>query len=129
MKRLAVVFFIAITIGHGTITYAQDSLVGTYTGSYRFAGRGTGMPRELGIKLIITSVENGVVKGTATNYSGGPCSGDYPMAGNYDGNKLVMKATAKGGRAGDCSFALDVAQEGNKLEGKTGSGQPLHLSK
>jgi len=127
MKHVALASFIAITMGHGTITYAQESLVGTYTGSYTVPVSGYG-PQQVGMQLIIASVENGVVKGAATVYRLS-CKGNYPMEGKYDGNKLVMKSTAKGGVAGDCIIALNVVQEGNKLVGKTGSGAPLQLSR
>lgn len=95
MKRLALAFFMVISVGNGAFVHAQDSLLGTYTGTYTYSGR-TGSPRELGVQLIIASVENGVVKGTATLTTGGPCTGDYPMEGKYEDSKLVMKATAKG---------------------------------
>ena len=130
MKRLALASMIAITMGHGTITYAQDSLVGTYKGNFTVPSNIGDI--QIGVQLIIASVEDGVVKGTLTQYgfgSGGACAGNYPMEGKYDGNKLVMRATAKGGRAGDCGFGFDVVQEGNKFVGKTGSGRPIQLSK
>ena len=128
MKRLALASFIAITVGHGTLTLAQDSLVGTYTGNYTVPGR-YGNPVQVGVTLTIASVENGVVTGTASQSTGGPCTGDYPMEGKYDGNKLVMKETAKGGKAGDCTFRFNVAQDGNNWVGTTGGGRAIQLSK
>jgi hypothetical protein len=119
-------------MGHGTITYAQDSLVGTYKGSFTVPSHQGKGSRQIGVQLVIASVENGVVKGTATNYGfgqGGSCAGDYPMEGKYDGNKLEMKSTAKSGRAGDCSFNLNVVQKGNKLVGTTNRDRPIRLSK
>lgn len=127
MKRLALASLIAISIGHGTITYAQNALVGTYRGSYPVFTSMGGV--QVGVQLIIASDENGIVKGTATTYSKHPCAGTYPMEGKRDGNNLVLIATAKGGRAGDCSFRLNLAQEANKLVGTTGLGNPIELSK
>ena len=131
MKRLALASLIAITMGHGGITYAQESVVGTYTGSYTQPTNSKYGDTTVNVQLIIASVENGVVKGTAKLYSTArfKCPGDYPMEGNYDGNKLAMKATAKAGPTSDCSFGLNVAQEGNKLVGKTGAGLSIQLSK
>lgn len=119
----------AITMGHGTIAYGQDSLVGTYKGSYTVSTRMGDV--QIGLQLVIASVENGIVKGTATTSgtSYDPCRGNYPMEGKYDGNNLVLRATAKGGAAGDCSFGLNVARVGNKLVSKTGGGRPIELSK
>ena len=128
MKRLALAFLIAISMGHGTITYAQDSLVGTYNGSYTYPGGRGHSPISATVQLIIASVENGVAKGTATTFQNAS-AGEYPMEGKIDGNKLTMKSTAKGGRTGDCTFGFNVTQEGGKFVGTTGSGYPLQLSK
>lgn len=122
MKRLALALFIAITMGQGTITYAQDSLIGTYTGTY------TG-PIEFGVKLIIASVANGVVKGTA-NVFDGACQGTYPMEGKYDGNKLAMQDKGKGDHLDDCRFGFKAVHEGNKLVGTINRrGWPIEMSK
>ena len=131
MKRLALASLIAITMGHGAITYAQESVVGTYTGSYTQPTNSKYGDTTVNVQLIIASVENGVVKGTAKLYSTArfKCPGDYPMEGNYDGNKLVMKAMTKGGPTGDCTFSFNVAQVGNKLIGSTGLDRPIQLSK
>lgn len=107
--------------------HAQDSIVGTWTGSYIFpSGRGD---TPLGVRLSIASVEDGVAKGTATLSTRGPCAGDYPMEGKFEENTLSMRATAKGGAAGDCSFRFNAVREGNKLVGTTGGGRPLQLSR
>ena len=125
MKRLLIACSIAAAVV--TVAHAQDSLLGTWTGSYPFPGP-VG-PIQLGVQLIIASVENGLAKGTATLSTRGPCSGEYPMEGKSEDNKLSMKATAKGGRFGDCSFSFNVVREGNKLVGTTGTGRSLQLSK
>jgi len=133
MKRLALALFTAVcTVGGGSL-HAQDSLLGTYSGTYLSAG-GIGNPRPQGVQLTISSEEAGLVKGTAkvTIALGkgiGACSGDYPMEGKFDDGRLVMKSTSKSGSAGDCSFGINVAKEGNKLVGATFSGRPLELSR
>ena len=127
MKRLALASLLAIAMGHYSIACAQDSLVGTYKGN----NTGPGCPGDVQVEvqLVIASVEKGVVKGTVTQFSKGGCAGEYPMEGTYDDNKLVMKSTGKGGRAGDCDFGLNVALEGNKLVGTNVGGRPIQLSK
>ena len=125
MKK--VIAAVAIVGGVVSAAYAQDSLVGTWTGNYTFPGRrGDTL---LGVRLQIASAEDGVVKGVATLSTRGACAGDYPMAGKYEENKLSMRATAKGGTAGDCSFSFNVVREGNRLVGTTGGGRPLQLSR
>ena len=128
MKPVAAMVFAVLSVAASA--YAQDALVGKYTGSYALAVR----DKEITVRLtlVIASVEDGVVKGTATTASSGsrpPCDGDYPMAGKYEGNKLQLHATQKGGRTGDCSLALNLTVEGNKLVGTTGTGSQVQLSK
>ena len=132
MNRFALVSFMAIAVGHGAFAYAQD-LLGSYSGSLTYH-RGHGGEGQAGVQLFITSVDGDVVKGTATVYSGDrfPCRGDYPMEGNYEGNKLTMHETQKGGPTSDCIFRFIVVHDGNKLQGTrgtTGSGLPIWLSK
>jgi hypothetical protein len=120
LNRLCFVSVVAAAIGYGAFAQAQDSLTGTYTGSF------TGAPPkepQLGMELRINSVDQGTVKGTARVLSG-QCAGTYPMEGKYENNKLTMKATE-----GPCPFGFNVTQEGNKLVGSTGAGRPLQLSK
>ena len=127
MKRLLIACSIAAAVV--TVAHAQDSLLGTWTGSYTSPGSMGQHGAQHGVQLIIASVENGLAKGTATLSTRGPCSGEYPMEGKSEDNKLSMKATAKGGRLGDCSFSFNVVREGNKLVGTAGAGRPLQLSK
>lgn len=127
MKRFGYGIVAGIALA-GAIAQAQDSLVGTYTGAYS-ASSPTGNTRQNGVKLVIDSAENGVVRGTATLDTGGPCSGNYAMAGKLAGGRLVMRSTRQSGAAGDCPFGLNVAMEGNKLVGSTGGGYPIQLSK
>ena len=112
----------------GVFAHAQDSLVGTYTGSFSTMGP-TGNSRQNGVTLVVESVVDGVARGTATLNTGGPCSGNYPLQGKFADGRLVMRTTAKGGAASDCVFGLNVAVEGNRFVGTTGGGRPLTLSK
>ena len=122
MKHLSLALFTAISMGHGAITNAQDSLIGTYFGTYEG-------PLIFRMKLVITSVEKGVVKGTATVFNGA-CQGTYPMEGTYDGNKLVMLDKGKGEHPDDCRFGFNTVHEGNKLVGKIGGPSwPIEMSK
>jgi hypothetical protein len=108
------------------VSYAQESLLGTYTGSDVFpSARGD---TSIGVKLVITSVAASAVSGQV-ELGGRACGGDYPVQGKYEDNRLVMTAIAKGGSASDCSFSFDVAVNGNKLVGTTGNGKALRLSK
>lgn len=101
-----------------TCLYAQDSIVGTYSGS---VGYYIGKPhKNAGITVIITSVEDGIVKGTATHY--GPiCGGDYPFQGIYRNDEIRVRSPVKGGRAADCRFGFVGKVEGNKIVAKMGS--------
>jgi hypothetical protein len=97
---------------------AQDSLVGKYQGSAEVQrGRaGGGAP-----SLVITNVDNGVVKGTATTY--GRCAGEYPLEGRVEGDKLELKST-KAGRLADCVIDYNLSVDGKRLTG-TSSGVPI----
>ena len=128
MKRLVFAFFVVISMGNTAFLHADDALLGTYNGGFLYTGGITSSPTQVGVRLVLNSVENGLVKGTATLLGGGPCQGDYPMQGKYEGNKLGMISTAKGGRAGDCTFGFRAVKEGDKLTGTTG-GYAMTLSK
>ena len=126
MKRL--VLAVALIVPGVSMVIAQDSIVGTWHGGYSYIGKRN--TANMGVQLNIASVENGLVKGTATLLSHtAPCAGDYPMQGRLEGNKLSIRATSKGGRDGDCSFRLDVVHEGNTLTGTTGGGWSVKLSR
>jgi len=131
MKRVTIALLGVMCVGIAAPLQAQESLVGRYVGSYEGQAR-TGGTRSNGVELNITSEENGIVKGEARLVTAGSCAGAYPMEGRFENNKLVMRATSKGGGAGDCSFSFNAVKEGNKLVGTTGtsgSGRPLQLSK
>jgi hypothetical protein len=82
----------------------------------------------VGLTLVISGFNDGVVTGTAT-LGGRGCNGAYPMQGRYQSNKLSLRATRNGGPAGDCplNFALNVL--GDTLVGATDSGDKVQLRK
>jgi hypothetical protein len=99
------------------VAFAQDSIVGSYNGNYEVQTiRGQ---QRWGVTLAIASVEDGKVKGTATLHQGG-CQGSYPVEGSVKGNVIGVRATEKGGPAGDCSFGFKGKVEGNRLVGNMG---------
>ncbi|MHB1427544.1 MAG: hypothetical protein ACYCVW_02475 [Rhodocyclaceae bacterium] len=104
--------------------YSQDTILGTYSGSASLRNNKTA-----GIRLLIDSVENGVVKGTASRFQRGSCNGDYPVEGALKDGNLIMKASEKGGPAADCNFKLNVKVIGEKLVGTWIGDQPIELSK
>ncbi len=77
--------------------------------------------------LVISSVEGERVKGVAT-MGGQSCAGDYPFEGYLKGNELGIRSNVKGGRAGDCTFAMRGTLEGNRITGTYGP-YPVQLSK
>ena len=106
--------------------YAQESLSGRYTG-YFVANTRVGT-QAVGLTLVIDSVVDGAVKGTATNYAK-VCRGDFPMEGKLQGDKLELRSIAKGGPAGDCSLEWSLNVEGNKLVGTGRGGNAITLSR
>lgn len=95
---------------------AQDSLVGTYNASYT----STGIQSTLqSLTIVIASVEDGRVKGTGTRHDRA-CAGEYPLEGSLKGDQIRLRATKKGGPAGDCTFGFAGKVEGGALVGKYG---------
>jgi hypothetical protein len=106
-----------VTALWGSVCFAQDALVGKYAGSFPVqTNRGN---IDVGVTVLIASVEDGKLKGTGT-YHTGPCAGDYPLEGIVKGNAVGLRGTAKGGRAGDCAFGFKGTAEGNRLVGSIG---------
>lgn len=99
-----------------------DAMRGRYTGNYFDASD------MIGLTLVISSIENGVVKAAAT-LGGRGCEGQYPMQGTFQNNRLDLNATRKGGPAGDCPLSLSLAAQGNTLVGATGDGNKVQLSR
>jgi hypothetical protein len=115
MKSLALVAF-SIGCSLPLAVGAQDSLVGTYNASYT----STGIQSTLqSLTIVIASVEDGRVKGTGVRHDKA-CGGEYPLEGSIKGDQLRVRATKKGGPAGDCSFGFAGKIEGNTITGKWG---------
>ena len=86
---------------------AQDSnVVGKYTGSLNTMNDGGGAVQ---LVLKIEDVTDGKVSGVLQRFSSrgrNPCNGEYPIEGTLKGNALMVRASEKGGRAGDCPFRI-----------------------
>jgi hypothetical protein len=122
MTRIMQASTAALLIMSCGLAAAQDSLVGKYQGSVEVQrGRaGGGAPM-----LVISSVENGVVKGAVTTF--GRCAGDYPLEGRLEGDKLELKST-KAGRLPDCVIDYSLSVDGKRLTG-TSSGVPISFQR
>ena len=116
---LAALLFFAASV------HAQESVTGRYTGSFTAQMQGRDVP--VGLTMVISSVEDGRVKGVAT-MDGQSCGGDYPFEGYLKGNAIGVRSNVKGGRAGDCVFGMTGTLEGNRIVGTIGRF-PLQLSK
>ena len=96
---------------------AQESITGTYKGNIEVnTNRG---PTRWGVTMVISSVEDGKVKGTGMFHEG-PCRGDYPIVGSVKGDVVGVISPAKGGTSGDCTFGFKGKIEGNRLVGNMG---------
>lgn len=121
--KMAFVAGLVVTIG-STCVYAQQDLVGKYTGTYPQS-----TPRgevSLGLTLEILAVEGDTVKGKAVRIAAGQagraCAGAYPVEGTLKGDALELKATEKGA-TGDCGMVLKLMVEGTKLVGTIGNAR------
>ena len=104
--------------------YGQD-VTGRYSGS--FVAQSFGADVNVGMTVVISSVEGGRVKGVAT-LDGQSCGGDYPFEGYLKGTELGIRSNVKGGRAGDCTFGMRGTLEGSRIVGTYGP-YPVQLSK
>jgi hypothetical protein len=101
----------------GTVSFAQDSILGKYVGSFAVhTNRGE---QQVGVTVLIDAVQDGKVKGTAT-LGGRACPGDYPFEGTVKGNAIALRAADKSGPGGDCRFGFKGTVEGNRLVGSMG---------
>ena len=102
--------------------YAQESLVGTYNGTFNWQTQSRGV-MALPISLKITSAAGGKLQATAcrghNNKAGANCAGEYKLSGTYEGNKLDLKPTSDGA-PNDCGMHLQLVAEGRKLKGTIG---------
>jgi len=107
----------AIALVCSVTALAQESIVGTYKGSFEVHTNIGMMP--VGVSLVISGVDDGKVNGVAT-LGGRGCAGDYPVEGTLKGSEIAVRAPQKGGRGGDCSFGFRGTVEGNRLVGRMG---------
>jgi hypothetical protein len=119
MKNVQIALGLAAALW-STVCFAQDSLPGKYVGSFPVQTN-LGM-QEVGVTVVINTVEDGKVKGTAT-LGGRGCAGDYPFEGTIKGDAIGLRGTQKGGRAGDCSFGFKGKVDGNRLVGTMGKNE------
>src|SRR5688572_11736903 len=98
----------------GMAVQAQENVTGKYSGSFvtQIQGRDT----QVGLVMVISSVDDARVKGVAT-ISGQVCGGDYPFEGYLKGTELGVRSNVKGGRAGDCTFGMRGTLEANRIVG------------
>jgi hypothetical protein len=69
-----------------------------------------------------------VVQRVVTRFEGA-CRGDIPVKGVLEGDKLALRHVAKAGVREDCGLNWELRVAGQKLEGKTKSGDALRLSR
>jgi hypothetical protein len=124
MNRLLKISFAAVFALTAGALLAQESIVGKYSGR-------ADNPRAKGgggnVDLVITSVDDGIVKGTSRSYTGN-CAGEYPLEGKYEHPKLELKGT-KAGRTADCIPEYNLTVEGKRLVGTNAGGLPIQFSR
>jgi hypothetical protein len=116
MKLLSGIAVIVMTCASAAAV-AQDSLEGTYNGNYEVYNRAG--KQSYGATLVLNKPEEDKVKGTATLHQGN-CRGEYPVEGTVKDGAIGLRATAKAGLAGDCSFGFKGKVDGNRLVGNMG---------
>ena len=105
--------------------YAQDPLIGKYTGSAAPVSN----QREVALELEIREVAEGRVKATVKRFRG-TCTGEFPMEGNREGDRVVLKTIPKDASQDGCGMTLQLKPEGSRLVGTIGSGgRAVELSK
>ena len=115
--KSAIALGLGVAFSLSAASFAQDSIVGTYKGSFpvqTYAG-----DVEVGVTLVIASVEDGKIAGTGS-YHRGSCLGDYPVVGILKDKAIGIRGTKKGGAAGDCAFFFKGTVDGNRLVGAIG---------
>jgi hypothetical protein len=105
--------------------YAQQELLATYKGEYKFELQRHGTMTEEVI-LAITSIENGNVTGTL-KAAGQDCAGDYTVSGKLTKGKFTLKRSA-GAITGCGNDALLLNSANDKLVGSVGKYH-IELSK
>lgn len=114
--RIPLVAAFAALLCVSAAAVAQETVTGTYNGNIEVnTNRG---PTRWGVTMVISSVEDGKVKGTGI-FQQGPCRGDYPIVGSIkDG--VIGVISQKGGTASDCVFGFKGKIDGNRLVGNMG---------
>jgi hypothetical protein len=105
--------------------YAQQELLGTYKGEYKFELQRHGTMSEE-VVLVITGIENGNVTGTFKAV-GQDCAGDYTVAGKVAKGRFTLKRSA-GAITGCGNDALLLNSVNGKLVGSVGKYH-IELSK
>lgn len=108
---------------------AQGLSPGKYSGTMTYVGGG-GKTRTDGVEIRIDKVEGGSVQGTAARLTSGFCRGEVPVEGSLSGDKLTLR-TVKGAAEvkEGCGLSWEFKVDGPKLDGKSGSGASLQLSR
>jgi hypothetical protein len=99
-------------------SYAQQELIGTYQGSYKFPLQ-RHKPQTDMVTLEITSVDNGTVAGKL-KAEGQDCPGDYSISGKYENGKFQLQRSA-GIIHGCGNDELVLNAGGGKLVGRIGT--------
>ena len=126
---LGVVIVVLLSPLH--LAFAQGLTTGKYSGTTTFVAA-TGKTMTEQIELKIDKVEGGTVQGTITRFEQGQgfCSGDVPVVGVLEGDKLNLQTEkAASGLKEGCGVNFELKVTGAKLEGKSPSGSTLVLSK
>ena len=122
------IFSACILLVFSDPAFAQQSLVGKYTGGVSEVPTPIGN-QQFGLTLEILTTSGNTVTGKAEFFTPGACGGEYPVAGKRKGDTLTLRATKKGGAAGDCGLRLELTVEGDKLVGTMNRKFPAQLSK
>ena len=105
-----------VLLSCSSLAYAQQEIVGTYSGSYSVSG--VNHPMRYTGTLTIAGVENGKVAGKF-NIDANVCSGDYPIQGTYQDGKLELR-TGDGSMRGCGQDAINMILQGDRVVGTIG---------
>ena len=114
--KLVIAIIMSIILSLPAVGIAQHSPIGKYDASYSSEGINA---RTIPVTIIISSIERDIVKGTGIR-GDKSCRGEYPLEGTFEDNQIRLRATTKGGPAGDCGFGFTGTVEGNSLVGRYG---------
>jgi len=97
-----------------SVSFAQQELQGTYTGTFAVEGGKT--RKHYGLELQITNIASGSVAGTL-KVTGGDCSGDYTVKGKYSDNEFKLHS-GPGEKQGCGNTRLMLTVKDGKLVGQ-----------